>query len=217
MLSHYFNSFNKMGTKVAAGRLHLNIYILNKVNKIVSLQVSSLRNNKLGSVFCAMVNCMIRRASKMVKNLKGAWSTMADVCYETSQKKDSKHCILIVLLILCPIDLNDQMILDEYESLSMSLINELKSFGVIWDHLESYKLWGNKISCTINMQRLLSFFVGSRRQCGLLFAILQYCWINKNVTLMIIFSLCFSALFVMIFAKEDQFLSVTSTRKWHCN
>ena len=142
---------------------------------------------------------------------------MADVCYETSQKKDSKHCILIVLLILCPIDLNDQMILDEYESLSMSLINELKSFGVIWDHLESYKLWGNKISCTINMQRLLSFFVGSRRQCGLLFAILQYCWINKNVTLMIIFSLCFSALFVMIFAKEDQFLSVTSTRKWHCN
>ena len=30
---------------------------------------------------------------------------MADVCYETSQKKDSKHCSFIVQLILLPYDL----------------------------------------------------------------------------------------------------------------
>ena len=33
--------------------------------------------------------------------------TMADACYETPQKKDSKRCMFIVWLILLPHDLND--------------------------------------------------------------------------------------------------------------
>ena len=37
-------------------------------------------------------------------------------------------------------------------------------FRVISDHLESFKSWGDKIICTINMQRWLSFFVGSQTQ-----------------------------------------------------
>ena len=36
---------------------------------------------------------------------------------------------------------------------SVCLINYLKSFGVIWDHLESFKSWSDKISYTIKMQR----------------------------------------------------------------
>ena len=35
----------------------------------------------------------------------------------------------------------------------MSSSSFQKSFGVIWDHLESFKSWGNKISYTIKMQR----------------------------------------------------------------
>ena len=31
---------------------------------------------------------------------------------------------------------------------------------VIWDDLDSFKSWGDKISYTINMQRLVSFFCG---------------------------------------------------------
>ena len=45
------------------------------------------------------------------------------------------------------------------------LISQMKSFGVIWDHLESFKSWGDKISYTVNMQLSLSFFVGCWRQC----------------------------------------------------
>ena len=42
----------------------------------------------------------------------------------------------------------------------MCLRGQLKSFGVIWDHLESFKSWGDKISYTIDTQRSLSFFCG---------------------------------------------------------
>ena len=34
------------------------------------------------------------------------------------------------------------------------------SFEVIWDHLESFKSWGDKICYTIDMQCSLSFFCG---------------------------------------------------------
>ena len=34
----------------------------------------------------------------------------------------------------------------------------MKSFKVIWDHLESFESWGDKISYTIKMQDALSFF-----------------------------------------------------------
>ena len=70
-----------------------------------------------------------------------------------SPKKDNEHCMFMV--ILTPYDLN------ESKWLSISLINLLKSFEVIWDNFELFKSWGNKISYTIIMQHLLSFFVGS--------------------------------------------------------
>jgi hypothetical protein len=58
-----------------------------------------------------------------------------------------------------------QMTFNEFKWLSVCLINQVKTFGVIWDHLESFEIiwshldksWGDKISFTINMQRLLSF------------------------------------------------------------
>ena len=43
-------------------------------------------------------------------------------------------------------------------------ITHRDSFGVISDHLESFKSWGDKISHTINMELSLSFFVGSQTQ-----------------------------------------------------
>ena len=48
----------------------------------------------------------------------------------------------------------------------MTLYLSNKLTEVIWDHLESFKSWGDKISYTINMQCSLSFFVGSQTQCG---------------------------------------------------
>ena len=37
----------------------------------------------------------------------------------------------------------------------MSVCVSNKSFGVIWDHLESFKSWGDKISYTTKVQRML--------------------------------------------------------------
>ena len=49
---------------------------------------------------------------------------MADVCYETPQKKEQQAWHLFVLLILSPYDIND--------SISNRLI------AVIWSHLRSF-------------------------------------------------------------------------------
>ena len=50
------------------------------------------------------------------------------------------------------------MILKDSKLASVCLISQVKSFGVIWDHLESFESWGDKISYTIKMQDALSFF-----------------------------------------------------------
>ena len=52
------------------------------------------------------------------------------------------------------------MTLNGLKGLQMSLCVSNKLSEVIWDHLESFKSWGDKISYTINMQCLLSFFCG---------------------------------------------------------
>ena len=51
--------------------------------------------------------------------------------------------------------------------LQMSLCVSKKSIKVIQNNLKSIKSWGNKSSYNINMQRSLSFFVGSQTQCGI--------------------------------------------------
>ena len=45
------------------------------------------------------------------------------------------------------------MIWKDSKWISVCLISQVKSFGVIWDHLESFKSWGDIISYTINMRR----------------------------------------------------------------
>ena len=69
-------------------------------------------------------------------------NTMADVCYETPQKKASKHCIFIVYkLILLPHYLNDskwsQMTPNDHLCVWWG---QLKSFGIIWNHLRSFRV-----------------------------------------------------------------------------
>ena len=58
-----------------------------------------------------------------------------------------------------------QMIWNDSKWVFMCLKNQLRSFEFIWNHLESFKSWVDKISYTINMQRSLAFFVGSQTQC----------------------------------------------------
>ena len=55
-------------------------------------------------------------------------------CVWDPTKKDSEHCMFIVYLILSPHDLNDS------KWVSMCLINQLKSFELIYNHLESFKV-----------------------------------------------------------------------------
>ena len=54
-----------------------------------------------------------------------------------------------------------QMLWNDSKWVSICLINQLKSFEFIWNHLESFNSWTDKICNTINMQRSLSFFVVS--------------------------------------------------------
>ena len=49
------------------------------------------------------------------------------------------------------------MIWKDSKWVSVCLITLLKSFGVIWDHLESFESWGDKIICTTKHVTLLKF------------------------------------------------------------
>ena len=64
-------------------------------------------------------------------------------------------------LILSPHDLNDSKY--DLKWLQMTLYVSNKLTEIIWDHLESFNSWGDKI---INMQRLLSFFCGVSGDSG---------------------------------------------------
>ena len=66
-------------------------------------------------------------------------------------------------LILSPHDLNDSK-LSKMTRVFMCLINQQKSFKFIQNHFESSNSLGVNISYTINMQRSLSFFIGSLKR-----------------------------------------------------
>ena len=68
------------------------------------------------------------------------------------------------------------------------------SFGVILDHLESFKSWGDKISHTINMQCSLSFFrhsgpflflLASKINCFSLLRVLQFSLNEPRIKLLL--------------------------------
>ena len=63
-----------------------------------------------------------------------------------------------------------QIILNEFKWLQLIYWTHKNSFGVILDHLELFKSWGNKIIYIINMQTPKSFFVGSLTQ-----------WLDSNL------------------------------------
>ena len=84
-------------------------------------------------------------------------------------------------------------------------------FGVISDHLESFKSWGDKISCTINMQRSLSFFCGvsDTMALGRLVYDLGHFWHRKlNLKIKLLHFLTTQHL-VHLLTKYNCFL-------WHC-
>ena len=76
---------------------------------------------------------------------------MADVCYETPQKKGQQtlHIYSIANFFVSWL---------KWLQMTRYVSNEFTE--VIWDDLESLKSWGDKISYTINMQHLLSLFCG---------------------------------------------------------
>ena len=78
------------------------------------------------------------------------------------KKKDHERCMSIVQQILSPQDLN-------YLNWFPMTLNDFNwpyqtirwSFEIIWDHLESFKCWGDKIS-----NAPCPFFVGPRTRGG---------------------------------------------------
>ena len=68
------------------------------------LHIATLLFNQLSSDYILILSDLASPSEGEAKSDQG---TMADICYETLQKKDSERCKSIVYLILLPHDLND--------------------------------------------------------------------------------------------------------------